>query len=73
MSIYLNTIKTIGTLEIKERYGKDFRRIRRIQSRDPISCRFVVYRGDICLQEFRRKLDAIRWSESYGEGAKVNP
>lgn len=68
--IYLNTIKTIGTLEIKERYGKDFRRIRRLQPRDPISCRFTVWRGDINLQEFRRKSDAIRWATSYGEGAR---
>lgn len=61
MGIYLNTIKTINGLEIKERYGKEFRRIQRLQPRDPISCRFVVYRGNIGLEEFRRKSAAERF------------
>lgn len=60
-AIYLNTIKTINGLEIKERYGRAFRRIRKIQPRDPISCRFVVYRGNIGLEEFRRLKSAERF------------
>jgi hypothetical protein len=59
--ILLNTIVEINGLTIKERYGKAFRLIRRLQPRDSISCRFTVYRGNIKLEEFRRLASAKRF------------
>lgn len=59
--IYLHTLKTINDLQIKKRYGKDFNKIRRIQPKDPISCLYTVFRGDVCLQEFRRLKSAERF------------
>ncbi|MDO8611093.1 MAG: hypothetical protein Q7R95_11260 [bacterium] len=59
--IYLSTLKTINGYEIKERYGKEFRKIKKIQPKDSISCNYVVFRGDISLQEFRRLKSAVKF------------
>ena len=59
--IYLDTIKSINGFEIKKRYGKVFRLIQRIQPKDSISCKYVVYRGDIQLEEFRRLKSAEKF------------
>jgi hypothetical protein len=59
--IYLHTLKTINGLEIKKRYGREFNKIRRIQPKDPISCLYTVYRGNIQLEEFRRLKSAERF------------
>ena len=51
MPVYLATIKQINNLTIKERYGKDFRRIQRVQ-RMP---KYIVVAPDgRFLEEFRR-------------------
>jgi len=63
MNVYLNTIKTVNGLDIKERYGKEFRRIRRIQPRDSVSYRFVVYHADTALDEFRRFKSAEKFCQ----------
>ena len=69
MSIYLNTIFTSGAFAVKERHGKEFNKIRRLQPKDGISCRYVVYRGNIQLEEFRRKQAALNFAadESFRE------
>jgi hypothetical protein len=62
--IYLNLISWIGEFRVMERWGKDFRRIRKLQPKDPISCRYVVFRGDTCLEEFRRRKSAERFCQT---------
>ena len=56
--IYLQTIKKINNLTIKERYGKDFRRIKRYQNIP----RYTVWTFDgRCLEEFYRLSSAKKF------------
>jgi len=59
--IYLDTLQSINGFEIKKRYGRAFRKIRRIQPKDSISYLYTVYRGNIQLEEFRRLKSAQKF------------
>ena len=52
----LEDVATFGILTVKQRTGKQAR-LERLP-------RYCVWRGDVCLEEFKRKASAIKWAKA---------
>ena len=61
--IYLHTLKIIKGIEVKERYGKEFRSLKRVQNMP----RFIVVSADgrqLTQYEFVRFNQAVKFAEN---------
>ncbi len=58
--VQLEDVATFGVMTVKRRTGKQVR-----AERLPLYC---VWRGGICLEDFRHKADAMRWAKANQNG-----
>ena len=58
--VQLEDVATVGILTVKKRTGKQAK-----AERLPLYC---VWRGGVCLEDFRRKASAIKWAKENQNG-----